>query len=74
MEKLKQLDCTLVVYESCHRILDSLEDINAVFGGKEIAVARELTKKFEEILRASPKSIQEKLAKNKPRGEFVIII
>ena len=74
LEKLKQLECTLVFYESCHRILASLEDIGLVFGDKEITVARELTKKFEEILRANPKIIQEKLAKNKPRGEFVIII
>jgi 16S rRNA (cytidine1402-2'-O)-methyltransferase len=74
LENLKQLNCTLVFYESCHRILASLEDINMVYGGKEIVVARELTKKFEEVLRASPKTIQEKLAKNKPRGEFVIII
>ena len=74
LEKLKQLECTLVFYESCHRILASLEDIGLVFGDKEITVVRELTKKFEEILRANPKSIQEKLAKNKPRGEFVIVI
>ena len=74
LEKLKKLNCTLVFYESCHRILASLEDINTVFGDKEIAVARELTKKFEEILRASPKIIQEKLSENKPRGEFVIVI
>lgn len=74
LEKLKKLNCTLVFYESCHRILASLEDINTVFGGREIAVARELTKKFEEVLRANPKIIQEKLSKNKPRGEFVIVI
>ncbi len=74
LEKLKQLGCTLVFYESCHRILASLEDINTVFGGKEITVARELTKKFEEVLRASPKIIQEKLSQSKPRGEFVIVI
>lgn len=74
LEKFKQLGCTLVFYESCHRILASLEDMGLVFGDKEITVARELTKKFEEILRATPKIIQEKLAKNKPRGEFVIVI
>ena len=74
LEKLKKLDCTRVFYESCHRILATLEDINTVFGDKEITVARELTKKFEEILRASPKTIQEKLSNPKPRGEFVIII
>jgi 16S rRNA (cytidine1402-2'-O)-methyltransferase len=54
--------------------LASLEDIGSVFGEQEITVARELTKKFEEILRASPKIIQEKLEVNKPRGEFVIVI
>ncbi|PIQ88207.1 MAG: 16S rRNA (cytidine(1402)-2'-O)-methyltransferase [Candidatus Omnitrophica bacterium CG11_big_fil_rev_8_21_14_0_20_43_6] len=74
LEKLKKLNCTLVAYESCHRILASLEDISLVFGDREITVARELTKKFEEILRASPKIIQEKLSKPKPRGEFVIVI
>ncbi len=74
LEKLKKLGCTLVFYESCHRILASLEDIGVVFGDKEITVARELTKKFEEILRANPKIIQEKLSANKPRGEFVIVI
>jgi len=74
LEKLQKLGCTLVFYESCHRILASLEDIGLVFGDKEITVARELTKKFEEVLRAHPKIIYEKLVKNKPRGEFVIVI
>ena len=74
LSRLKQLECTLVFYESCHRILASLEDIGVVFGDKEITVARELTKKFEEILRGNPKSIQEKLSANKPRGEFVVVI
>jgi len=74
LEKLKRLGCTLVFYESCHRILASLEDISVVFGEKEITVSRELTKKFEEILRASPSVIQDKLLKSKPRGEFVIVI
>ena len=74
LEKLKQFNCTLVFYESCHRILASLQDINTVYGDKEITVARELTKKFEEILRASPRIIQQELSKGKPRGEFVIVI
>lgn len=74
LEKLKEFSCTLIFYESCHRILSSLEDIKAIFGDKEIVVARELTKKFEEILRGTPEVVRNKLAKNKPRGEFVIII
>lgn len=74
LEKLKKLGCTLVFYESCHRILACLEDIHAIFGEKEIAVCRELTKKFEEVLRGGPTIIQGKLSQPKPRGEFVIII
>jgi len=74
LERLKKLDCTLVFYESCHRILASLEDINIIFEGKEIVVARELTKKFEEILRGNPLEIKAKLSKNRPRGEFVVVI
>jgi 16S rRNA (cytidine1402-2'-O)-methyltransferase len=74
LEKLKEFNCTLIFYESCHRILSSLEDIKIVFGDKEIVVARELTKKFEEILRGTSEDVRSKLAKNKPRGEFVIII
>jgi 16S rRNA (cytidine1402-2'-O)-methyltransferase len=74
LEKLKSLNCTLVFYESCHRILDCLDDIHAIFQDKEIVVGRELTKKFEEILRGSPSIIKEKLSKNKVRGEFVVII
>ena len=72
--KLQPLNCTLVFYESCHRILASLKDIEAIFGEQEICVSRELTKKFEETLCASAKIIREKLAKNKPRGEFVVVI
>ena len=74
LEKLKKLNCTLIFYESCHRILSSLEDIKTVFGDKEIVVARELTKKFEEILRGTPEAVSNKFVKIKPRGEFVIII
>jgi len=74
LEKLKKFGCTLVFYESCHRISASLEDISLVFGDPEITVARELTKKFEEVLRARAKIIQEKFSQVKPRGEFVIVI
>lgn len=74
LERFKKMKCTLIFYESCHRILASLEDIKMVFGEKEIVVTRELTKKFEEILRGTPEFIIKKLVKNRPRGEFVIVI
>jgi len=70
---LSNLKCTIVFYESCYRIKPCLEDLNDIFGDKIIVLARELTKRFEEIIRATPKEI----LNNKPglnlRGEFVVI-
>jgi len=74
LKALAKEKSTLVFYESCHRILATLEDIQAVFGDKEIALARELTKKFEEIIRDKPANIIEKFKSRKPLGEFVVII
>lgn len=74
LERLKKLGCTLVFYESCHRILSSLEDIKAVFGDKEVVFARELTKKFEEVFRGTAEEAIIRLSGNRPRGEFVVII
>lgn len=74
LEKLARLGCTVVCYESCHRILAALEDVRAVFGEKEIVVARELTKKFEEIKRGPAQEILAGLKTQKPRGEFVLLL
>ena len=74
LKELSKLKCTVICYESCHRILSTLEDLGEVFGEKEVVVARELTKKFEEIIRSKPQEILEKFKKSKPRGEFVIVI
>ena len=74
LKELAKLKATMVIYESCHRLLATLEDIQAVLGDKEIAVARELTKKFEEIQRAKASQILIYFKQNKPRGEFTIII
>ena len=69
LKQLKKLDCTVVFYESPHRIIATLRDIQDIFGDIELAVARELTKKFEEV-----SQIREHLGKTKPRGEFVVVI
>jgi len=74
LRQLSQSGCTIIAYESCHRIIASLKDIAEVFPGQEVVVARELTKKFEEILRGAPGLIIEKLQNNSPKGEFVVIV
>ena len=74
LREISGLNYTAIFYESCHRILKALQDIQDTLGGREIACARELTKKFEEIKRGSAKDILEGLKQRKPRGEFVIVI
>jgi len=74
LKKLAGLGCTIIFYESCHRIRDTLEDLKEIFGEREIVVARELTKKFEELLRGPAASILDNLSKSKPLGEFVVIV
>jgi 16S rRNA (cytidine1402-2'-O)-methyltransferase len=65
---------TIVFYESCHRIVKTLGDIKDVFGDIPIVVVRELTKKFEEVLRLKVSQIQGHFSKSRPRGEFVVVI
>lgn len=74
LKKLAGLQCSVVFYESCHRILATLQNIQEVFGDKEIVLARELTKKFEEIKRGSAKEILIKMKGQKARGEFVVLL
>jgi len=74
LKELAKVKTTIVFYESCHRILATLEDIQSIFGDKEIVVARELTKKFEEVKRGPAKAILADLSRQKPRGEFVVIV
>ena len=71
---LRELDTTVVLYESPHRIVAALEAIAQVFGEVEVVVARELTKQFEEIVRATPAVHLERLRTTPPRGEFVVVM
>lgn len=74
LEALRVLDATVVLYESPHRIVATLEAVRAVFGDVEIVLARELTKQFEEIVRAPVSAHLARLAAAGPRGEFTLVI
>ena len=65
---------TLIFYESPHRIVVFLQDVLEVFGDRRVSVARELTKKFEEIFRGKVTEAIEKFQETAPRGEFTIVI
>jgi 16S rRNA (cytidine1402-2'-O)-methyltransferase len=73
-ESLKPESRTIILYESPHRILKTLADVVAFFGNRRIVVARELTKKFEEIVRGNAEFVLAQLEKKTPRGEYVVII
>lgn len=75
LEWLAGLDHTVVLYESPHRLLKTLEEAISTFGGERPAsISRELTKMFEETVRGSLRELQEHYIKNAPKGEFVIVI
>jgi len=68
---------TLVFFESSHRIGAAIADMTEVFGGqRQVAVCRELTKKFETVLKAPLAEMKNELAQdaNQSRGEFVVIV
>ncbi|MEW6685606.1 MAG: 16S rRNA (cytidine(1402)-2'-O)-methyltransferase [Candidatus Edwardsbacteria bacterium] len=65
---------TLIFYESPHRLLNTLDDLLKIFGERKVAIARELTKVFEEIQRGSLSQLMEHYRKKKPKGEFVLVI
>jgi 16S rRNA (cytidine1402-2'-O)-methyltransferase len=74
LEALRDLEMTVVCYESPHRILASLEAIAQVFADREIVAAREMTKQFEEIVRGTARELAERFAAGHVRGEFTLII
>jgi len=75
LESLRDEQATLIFYEAPHRILETLADLETVLGDREIAVARELTKIHEEVLRGTPASIRQTLAgRDSIRGEFVLLV
>ncbi|NWG17912.1 MAG: 16S rRNA (cytidine(1402)-2'-O)-methyltransferase [Chloroflexi bacterium] len=65
---------TLVAYESPNRLLDTLAAIADVLGEREVCVARELSKKFEEFRRGTVGDVLEHFRQNAPRGEITLVI
>lgn len=65
---------TAIFYESPHRLIKSLGDIQEVLGQREIVLLRELTKKFEEIIRGNAAFVLKHFQEHLLKGEFVIVI
>lgn len=74
LAQLQQLPGTLVIYEAPHRLPATLEDIRTVMGERQLVIARELTKLYEELSRGTVSQVLAALPEGKLRGEVVILI
>ncbi len=75
LSSFKKLPSTLIAFESPHRIVDALADVTAALGERPIAMARELTKLHEEVLRGTANDVREILAaRDSVKGEIVLVI
>ena len=77
MQYLSQRQETVIFYEAKHRLLDFLEQLKQYFGQeRKVCVARELTKKFEQVVRGNMTEVCDYFHSNQEciRGEFVIMV
>jgi 16S rRNA (cytidine1402-2'-O)-methyltransferase len=74
LAELKAVPATLVLFEAPSRLAESLADIAEVLGSREAAVARELTKLYEEVRRGTPDDLASWAAEADPKGEMVILV
>jgi len=70
---LKEEPRTIIFYETPHRILKVLKELNDTLGEIQIVIARELTKFYEEFLRGTPKELLSHFDKHPPKGEMVVL-
>jgi 16S rRNA (cytidine1402-2'-O)-methyltransferase len=74
LEQLKSVGGTLVLYESPYRVEKLLVELNELYAGRQVVLAREVTKKFEEYLRGTAAELLEVLRKRSLKGEFVVLV
>jgi 16S rRNA (cytidine1402-2'-O)-methyltransferase len=74
LAELANIEATLVFYESGPRLAATLAAISEAYGRREVAVARELTKKFEEVVTGTAGDLAERYAAQEPKGEIVLIV
>lgn len=74
LDGLRRAEETLVLFESPHRLAATLQAMREALGNRRIALARELTKKHEEILRGTLDEALAHLAEHPPRGEYVLVV
>lgn len=72
LEELKKEKATIIFYESPHRLKETLEDINKIFGNRKISISKEISKKYEEVVRGTITEVINKF--DNIKGEFVVVV
>ncbi|KSU57813.1 16S rRNA methyltransferase [[Bacillus] enclensis] len=74
LERLRSLKDTFILYESPHRLKETLKELHQSLGNRQIVICRELTKKFEEFIRGSSEDVLEWAETGEIRGEFCVMV
>lgn len=74
LEELQREKRTLIFYEAPHKLCETLQNLLDILGNRRIAIARELTKIYEEVRRTTLEEAVLFYQENKPRGEFVLVV
>ena len=74
LAEIKQLPYTLIFLETPHRLLAALGDLQSALGNRQMAVARELTKMYEEIYRGTLSQAEAHFEAHPPKGEITLVV
>lgn len=74
LQELQKETRTMIFYEAPHKLPATLRDMYATWGDRRIALCREMTKRYEEVIRTTLSAAAGRYAEEKPKGEFVLVI
>lgn len=74
LEELKSETRTIILYEAPHHLVKTLKELSDVLGNREIALCRELTKRFEEVKRTTLEDALLFYKEHEPKGEYVLVV
>lgn len=74
LNQLKSEERTIIIYEAPHHLTATLKELKEFLGNRRLAIVRELTKIYEEVLHFTLEESIEYYSKNSPKGEFVLVI
>ena len=74
LQEMNEQKRTVIFYEAPHRIKNLLEEIQSVLGEREVVLARELTKVYEEIISGPINNLIEQMSEREPKGEYTLLL